>query len=82
MSAFILCPIALFGIFIQLERYYIILKEDTIYAPDDWRRKNSIDKIQFKTIVKYKDVKNVKVIYDYYNSKDTNGSFFKKNILL
>lgn len=82
MSAFILCPIALFGIFIQLEHYYIVLKEDTIYAPDDWRRKNSIDKIQFKTIVKYKDVKDVKIVYDYYNSKDTNGSFFKKRYIV
>ena len=68
--------------FIQLEHYYILLRKDDVYAPDDWNRKTSVDKVQYATVAKYNDIKDIKMIKDIQNLKNANWIRSTKYIVI
>ena len=53
---------------IRQEHNVIVLKEDCIYVPDDWMPKN--EKIQFKTMIKYSEIKSLRIIKSQNNSNN------------
>lgn len=53
--------------FIRFEHLNIIFKDQFFYIPDDWMWKR--DKIQFKTVVEYSQIIDIKLIRSPFNSK-------------